>query len=377
LKNKQYCIFNKQYTKEAYEERAKEYVPSSRSRNMQIMKEAEGFWMRYPNKYIHESHTEHVTGDYIYNSHNVKNCFNVQELENARYCALVIPGKTTDAYDHTHYGISTERIYETLQVGNKASNIIASWFVITDVMNVAHSIFAIGCKDIFGCVGIKKKQYCILNKQYTKDKYERLRAQIIDQMNARPYVDHNGNTYRYGEFFPIEMSPFAYNESGANEYFPLTRASAEERGYVWREQKQSHTQATMVADAIPDESKQIPEAILNETIECFHRGQCADRCSSVFRLTRSEREFYKTMNLPLPNLCPNCRHYARVMKRNPHTLLQRTCGCGGDRSKDGIYANTATHRHGGEVCPNEFETTYAPDRPEIVYCTECYQQEVA
>jgi len=26
--------------------------------------------------------------------------------------------------------------------------------------------------------------------------------------------------------------------------------------------------------------------------------------------------------------------------------------------------------------PNEFETAYAPDRPEIVYCEKCYQQEV-
>ncbi len=29
-----------------------------------------------------------------------------------------------------------------------------------------------------------------------------------------------------------------------------------------------------------------------------------------------------------------------------------------------------------EGCQNEFETSYAPDRPEIVYCERCYQQEV-
>ena len=172
------------------------------------------------------------------------------------------------------------------------------------------------------------------------------------------------------------MSPFAYNEGGAQEYYPLTREQAQERGYAWREQKHSHTSATMLADAIPDESSKIPETILNETIECFHRGQCADRCSSMFRLTRSELEFYKTMNLPLPNLCPNCRHYARVTKRNPHPLSQRTCGCGGERSRNGDYTNIATHAHGVAPCSREFETTYTPDRPDIVYCTECYQQEV-
>ena len=27
-------------------------------------------------------------------------------------------------------------------------------------------------------------------------------------------------------------------------------------------------------------------------------------------------------------------------------------------------------------CNNEFETSYAPERPEIVYCESCYNQEV-
>ena len=40
------------------------------------------------------------------------------------------------------------------------------------------------------------------------------------------------------------------------------------------------------------------------------------------------------------------------------------------------YQNTIQHAHGTEPCPNEFETTYSPDRPEIVYCEQCYQQEV-
>jgi len=33
--------------------------------------------------------------------------------------------------------------------------------------------------------------------------------------------------------------------------------------------------------------------------------------------------------------------------------------------------------HHSRKCPNEFETSYAPDRPEIVYCEQCYQQKVA
>jgi hypothetical protein len=34
------------------------------------------------------------------------------------------------------------------------------------------------------------------------------------------------------------------------------------------------------------------------------------------------------------------------------------------------------HFHGKEKCKVEFETSYAPERPEIIYCEKCYQREV-
>ena len=34
------------------------------------------------------------------------------------------------------------------------------------------------------------------------------------------------------------------------------------------------------------------------------------------------------------------------------------------------------HLHGEEKCSAQFETSYSPDRPEIVYCENCYKQEV-
>jgi hypothetical protein len=94
------------------------------------------------------------------------------------------------------------------------------------------------------------------------------------------------------------------------------------------------------------------------------------------------------MNLPLPRLCPNCRHYQRIKQRNPLKLWHRKCNCQGEygvsdsgikNQESGIkYKNTAEHIHHKmtEHCPNEFETTYAPERPEIVYCGECYIKEV-
>ena len=86
------------------------------------------------------------------------------------------------------------------------------------------------CSDIFGCVGLRSTNYCILNKQYSKEEYKTMIPKVIAHMNEMPYTDSKGKTYTYGEFFPAELSPFAYNESLAQEYYPLDKATAEEQG---------------------------------------------------------------------------------------------------------------------------------------------------
>jgi hypothetical protein len=375
LRNKQYYIFNKPYSKEEYVSLAENYQPSSRKNIEKIVAEVELIDVKLPHKYMHERLTNNVTGDYIYNSKNVHDSFMVQDMENARFCSLVLPGKTTDCYDHTHYGINTEMLYETLQVGNQASKIIGSWFVITDVENVSYSMWGIGSKNIFGCVGLKKREYCILNKQYTKKEYEELVPKIIAQMNVMPYVDKKQRVYKYGDFFPIEMSPIPYNFSSANEVLPLTKVSVEKEGYKWKASKKSNYKITVSFDKIPDHTDEIYKDFVKEIFECKHKGECTDQCSTAFRVTQNELDFYRQMKLPLPNLCPNCRHYRRVLQKNPFRLWHRQCMClsaGRQATK-----NTAKHFHGDNPCPNEFETSYAPDRPEIVYCEQCYQQEVA
>jgi hypothetical protein len=78
-----------------------------------------------------------------------------------------------------------------------------------------------------------------------------------------------------------------------------------------------------------------------------------------------ELDFCKRMNIPLPRLCINCRHYERRVMRNSTNFYKRQCMC-----------DKKNHFHGAGKCEVEFETSYAPERPEIVYCERCYQQEV-
>jgi len=49
---------------------------------------------------------------------------------------------------------------------------------------------------------------------------------------------------------------------------------------------------------------------------------------------------------------------------------------GGQPATSNAYRNTSDHVHGQNHCPNEFQTSYSPDKQDIVYCEECYLAEV-
>lgn len=127
---------------------------------------------------------------------------------------------------------------------------------------------------------------------------------------------------------------------------------------------------------MPDNVKDANNNITKEIIECEHKGNCNDNCATAFKIIPQELAFYRKMNLPLPRLCPNCRHGERIKQRNPMKLWVRKCNCAGEKSENQIYQNTIKHFHGDGHCPNEFETTYSPKRKEIVFCEECYKREI-
>jgi hypothetical protein len=354
----------------------KEYATVSSKKNLELINRATEFWMKFPDKYIHERHNSNISGDYIYTSKNTHDTYIASDMEDSRFCALITPGGTKDCYDFTHYGTTAELVYDSLQAGDHVSRVLFSWFAISGSRNVEYGLFNVGCHDTFGCVGLKKKEYCILNKQYDEATYKALREKIIAQMNAIPYADAKGNAYRYGEFLPIEMSPFGYNETSAQEAQPLSQAEALKNKFRWAETAKRAYNITLESDQLPDVIRTVSDSITSEIIGCAHAGKCNEQCSTAFKIIPEELQFYKKMDLPLPKLCPNCRYYQRLKWKNPMKLWHRTCQCAGAKSENGIYQNTAQHFHKDKHCSNEFETSYAPDRKEIVYCEQCYQSEV-
>lgn len=374
LKGKSNYIFNEPVSREEFEIFVKNNT-QTRDAIEAVRERVVSFWRKFPQKYIHGVQNVQSTGDYLRNSKNAIQCYCGADIEDSKYCSFVTAGGLKDSYDFTNFGTVSSLLYEVVQGGNQTSQVRFSWFAITNALNVDYSMFIVGSKNIFGSIGLRKKEYCILNKQYTKEGYEKLREQIRDHMSKVPYKDRLGREYAYGEFFPSELSPFGYNETTAQEFFPLAREAAEANGFNWRDLENREYRITSKPRdlSLANSTQEILEAVIG----CDHDGRCEHQCSSAFRIIPQELDFYHSLNVPLPLLCPNCRHGERLARRNTVKLWERGCLCEGSRDSRGVYENTGKHFHGEQRCPNTFQTSYAPDRLEIVYCEQCYNPEVA
>ncbi|OGZ87364.1 MAG: hypothetical protein A2463_01070 [Candidatus Staskawiczbacteria bacterium RIFOXYC2_FULL_32_10] len=356
LRNKNYHIFNQPYSKEDYKEKLNEFNLGSYDGYQKMKLEAQNFWLKFPNKFLEGAHNSNVSGNYISHSKNVKNSFIIREGENLKFCQyLQENGQAKDSYDWSIWGDNGQMAYECHACGIGVSNIKFCYNVQENVHDIEYSFMCQSSLNLFGCVGLRKKQYCIFNKQYTKEEYENLVVKIRDQMDSMPYVDKVGRIYKYGEFFPTEISPVGYNESMSQEYFPLNREDAVSNGYKWRNAEDRNYKPTIKAEDLPSNIKDAPDSITSEIIACAHAGKgCDQLCVSAFKITSDELNFYRNLGVPLPRLCHNCRTFERLKQRTGLKLYSRNC----------------------VKCNKGIETAYRPDQPEIVYCEQCYQQEV-
>ncbi len=346
LRQQKYQIFNKQYTKEEYQEKLKSYKLDTYSGVESFRKEFEEFIKNQPRKYAEIYQANNSTGNYMTNVKDNKECFHSYDAENNKYCVHVWRG-AKDCMDCVTAGRNASLIYNSLNSGVDASSIICS-FACWNSQFIDYSANAISSNHCFGCVG-RNQNYCILNKQYSKEEYEALRKKIIEQMKKENI---------YGEFFPKNMSAFGYNETSAILEFPLTKEDVLKQGFKWEDTPRgTYGKETMKVDQVPDGIKDVNFDAIKEVFVCKD-------CNKNYKVIAAEFAFYQKNNIPLPRLCPDCRHAQRLNARGPNKLWHRSCMC-----------EKGNHSHQGK-CPAEFQTSYAPERKEIIYCEQCYNAEV-
>lgn len=337
LRSKDCYIFNENVTKEEFEKKKNEILNGSHEALQSAIKKWQDLLKEkavFRDSYM--VNCENCTGNNLKDCKNVQFGFNVTNAEDSKYLYDVLDAKDCRDLNYSLYKpeLSVELI-STLNMTHSAYN-MASHF--------NHDVFYCDqcnhCKHLFGCDALTHKEYCILNKQYSKEEYESLKENIIEHMKK---------TGEWGEFFPANISPFGYNETVAQEYFPLTKDEAIKAGYKWQDFKPEPPKAekSIPANKLPDNIKDIPDDVLNWAIVCEKSGK-------PFKIIPQELRFYRNHNLPLPRRHPDQRHLDRMEMRTPRRLFDGKC----------------------KKCKTDIKTTYSPDRPENVYCEHCYLENI-
>ncbi|MBI4994880.1 hypothetical protein HZC21_04540 [Candidatus Peregrinibacteria bacterium] len=336
LRNKSFYFFNEPLSQEEYNEKMKtiDWTSNGIWENTKKWYEAS---LSVPRRYVQQRNCEESTGSYMGNCKNVRDGFDTEEC---RDCSSLLLGyQCKDCRDAEILYYAIEVVYNCQTLIRNCFNVFFSYFV-RDLKESYYCNECYASQKLFGCVGLRNKKHCILNKQYSQTEYEELVGKIIEQMKKMQ---------EYGEFFPATFTPFAYNDTSAVDYLDLFEAFPKEKaieyGFRWKDEDPKTYQPQTYA--VPANIAEVPDSICSEVLAC-------SQCAKNFKIIPQELNFYRNMKLPIPHRCFDCRHKARLLRRGPRKLFERTCG----------------------KCNMQIKSSYSPGRPEIVYCEKCYLETI-
>jgi len=329
LHRKKYQIFNNPYTKKEYLDFLCELQPLSRSKQELLERQLEALTATEIFKYYHGSSNENCIGDYISGCRNVYRSFDIHNSEDVAY-SHNSPKGLLNSYDSC-FSPDGQLLLECIS-GLEAFEQTGSMYC-WNSNNTHYSDHCISCSDVLACVGLRHKQFCILNKQYTEEEYQLLAAKIIENMKREEI---------WGEFLPASLSPFAYYESQAQDYFPLGAEEATKLGFNWRVSN---------FDSYSDEKTELPETIAEVSDSILDRVLTCSLTGSSYKLIRHELNYYRKADVPVPNVMPKERMLSRLRMRNPREFFNRRCCISGEN----------------------LVSTYSPERPEKIASEAAYQ----
>lgn len=178
LKSKSFCIFNRQFTEAEYREKIKQFkaLPAK-----EVLEMLEDIKEKYPWTQTNEANNENSSyGNYIYFNKNCYLCFDATHNQDCAY--LYDSHRNTSSYDFT-YSVQGELCYESLDSGYSFN---CDYMIYSaHCQNSSYLVNCANVKNSLGCVGISHKEYCILNRQCTKEEYDKLSMQILSDLTSK------------------------------------------------------------------------------------------------------------------------------------------------------------------------------------------------
>lgn len=334
LRNKSYYVSNKKVSKEEYERLKKEIFSGSYVDLQKHIARYNTLRGEALHKYSQILNSKDCVGGFIEDSNRLDFCFDAIDCQDVKASASIGSAKS-GMYSYSIGWPAAEYFFGACSM--RGGNNVKFSYNIVSTSNSIYCDSIISCTDAIACVGIKHKEFAILNKSYSKEEYLAIKAQL----------EKKGEL---AKFPGPEFSTFGYNEAAAYTQYPLTQEQATAAGYRWQKQVPITTdQETIAPEAVPDNLKDINDGFLKQIFKCAH-------CSRNYRIVARELELYRQFSLPLPRQCPQCRMLRRREERTPYKLWPRHC------------MNTA--------CPNTFKSPYSPESTETIYCETCYQSAV-
>src|SRR3989344_4578595 len=170
LRNKRFCIENIQYSQKDYEEKLRSFKLGS---HMSIQAFKKRFEELTQEETVHRQNfnfkTYNSAGDYLINTKDCHNCHTLRDSEDCYNCVRGLNEKSN---------IDAVGCWHSELMGNSSScgyGYAEKYCVWASSRYSEYLDLCVECEYCFGCVGLKKKKYCILNKQYTKEEYEKLK----------------------------------------------------------------------------------------------------------------------------------------------------------------------------------------------------------
>lgn len=178
LSNKSYCIFNRQLSKDEYKEKVVFYKKWLAEK---VLAMVEDLRKRYPFTQKEAYNENSFYGNYIHHNKNCYLSFDAAHDEECAYLYDCFYNKT--CYDMTYSSQNNQLSYEVVDSTNLFN---CNFSVFSD--NSHDSSYIFNCsnvKNCIGCVSLSNKQYCILNRQFTREQYEKVSRQLFEELRNK------------------------------------------------------------------------------------------------------------------------------------------------------------------------------------------------